>query len=177
VCTFFPRKNVEFLLRVLSRIPDHLDFELTLVGEGPQLGKLIKFAADIGVDNKVNWVPRLPRYEIARLLSESDLHCITSLSEANTTVLYEAISVGLPTISLNCDGMADTLESGGGVLVEIGDYLSSIDRYSAEIIDLIQNPRRMSSLRESVSSIQRLYTWDSKAETLNRIYSEVLKMS
>ena len=69
-------------------------------------------------------------------MCESDLHAMTSLAEGNPAVLYEAISLGIPTISLDQDGMHDTLANGNGILIPISTYDETIKSYAAKLDEI-----------------------------------------
>jgi glycosyltransferase involved in cell wall biosynthesis len=106
-------------------------------------------AASLGLDQVVEFVPRLPRAETLREMSEAS--CLLILQPGTTVAvpgkLYEYLAVGRPILALTEEGETADLvrESGLGAVVPPSDE-SAIE---AALLDLLsagpnQRPRRPS---------------------------------
>ena len=109
---------MHLLLKSLKNLANE-NFRLLVVGDGPLKHKCITLSNSLGLLEKVKFYGKITRVEVLELFKISDVHIITSLSEANTTVLWEAMSCYVPTISLNHCGMSDVLCQSCGVKIDL----------------------------------------------------------
>lgn len=70
------------------------------------LPNLKKYADKHNINKHITWHGNIPREQVLRLMSDSHLHVISSLGDATTTVLFEAMSFAVPTMTLDHCGMA-----------------------------------------------------------------------
>jgi len=168
------RKNTKFLLEALSLIQSK-KWELHIVGEGNMKNKLIDISIKLEIDKNIVWHGFKSRKEIFRLIQQSDLHALTSLSEANTTVLYETRLFGVPTISLDQNGMHDTLANGNGILVPVTSYDETKKEYAKKIEELIENREVLEKLKKRTFELAKESTWSEKVKMYERIYVEILE--
>jgi glycosyltransferase involved in cell wall biosynthesis len=104
-------KRIELLLGGLTEARGHLgeDWRLNVVGDGPDLQRLMSMSKTLGLERnvvfrgRVKWGPELFRY-----YRESDLFLLTSLTEggAPPRAAAEAMSFGLPVLSTPLGGIA-----------------------------------------------------------------------
>ncbi|UGQ10579.1 glycosyltransferase family 4 protein [Yinghuangia sp. ASG 101] len=94
---------------------------LTIVGDGRERPKLEEQAARSRVADVVTFAGRLPRSEIARLLSESDAFVLASRAENLTVAVLEAWCAGLPVVTTDVGGHAEVMEPHLGHLVPSED--------------------------------------------------------
>ena len=104
------------------------------------------------------------------LLSKSQLHIITSVSEANTTVIWEAMSAGVPTLSLDHCGMHDTICEKCGIKIPIISYNQVISDIAIELDKLIVNPIKLDNLSNGVVVCAKKYNWESRRLFFNKMY-------
>ncbi|MGR5078504.1 glycosyltransferase [Photobacterium swingsii] len=166
------RKNLDFLFRVLSLIKDDVNVSLDIVGKGSEEENLKAFAKSLGL-NKVNWHGHLPRERVKELMFASDLMCLCSTSEANTSVVFEAFSMALPTISLKQNGMADTLNE-SGFLINMANYETMVNQYSTKLKEIAENKSLLTKAKEKIISYRSVHTWDARGRELEEIYKRVL---
>lgn len=107
-------KSLFTLLRALKFVEKDSPLIINIVGDNSEqhidlMGKLKKYAEKNGIDHLLKWHGKIPRADVFELFDRASLHIITSIKEANTTVIWEAMSRGVPTMSLQHSGMADTI--------------------------------------------------------------------
>ncbi|WP_366184852.1 glycosyltransferase family 4 protein [Flavobacterium ovatum] len=169
------RKALITLLRALLRVKNIKKVNLKVVGEGPLKEELQLFAINNNINEYIDWVGSVKRTAVMELLSQSDLHIITSVSEANTTVIWEAMSVGVPTMSLDHCGMHDTICEKCGIKIKIDNYEQVVDDLANQIDFLIDNPDTIIKLNAGVVECAKLYTWDTRGVFFNNIYDLAIK--
>lgn len=171
------RKNLSFLFEALAKSKLQRRIELNIIGSGniKEINNLKELYETKKSSFNLVWHGKKTRDETINLLTKFDLHVIVSLSEASTSVLYEALSVCLPTISLNQDGMSDTLKDGLGFLVPITSYEETVLEFSNKIDEIILDD---SLIRKTASNIEKQiekFTWEHKIKYFEKIYSDIHK--
>lgn len=114
-----PSKGVRLLLEAWSGAGLE-DFELALIGDGPERGPLSREFAHLG---NVAWFGRLERGQILERMAESRVFVFPSLAYENCPmVVLEALSVGTPVVSANHASLAAILQHRReGLLFQSGD--------------------------------------------------------
>lgn len=90
------------------------------------------------------------------------MHVITSISEGNTTVIWESMSYGVPTLSLDHCGMHDTIDEESGIRIPIHSYEQCVKDIAKTIDKLLGNPNRFKQLSDGVVNRSKQYTWDKR---------------
>ncbi len=113
-------KGNEILLEAFARSFRGQGVNLMFVGEGEDLGRLRRLAADLGVGGQVIFTGY--QRNVGRFLQEADLVVISSYSEGLPLVLLEGIALGKPIVSTAVGAIGDVIEHRGeGWLVPPGD--------------------------------------------------------
>ncbi|MFC3169088.1 glycosyltransferase [Paracoccus fontiphilus] len=105
---FTPQKLHRTLLTALARlhrqgIPARLD----LVGEGPGMARLRRWADRLGLTGSIRFLGR--RDDVPALMAGADLLVLPSGFEGLPLVLLEAMSIGLPVVATDVTGSAEAL--------------------------------------------------------------------
>jgi L-malate glycosyltransferase len=103
VARLFPVKDQATLLRAFARVaPARPDVDLLIAGDGPLRGELEKQAADSGLTGRVRFLG--VRSDVPDLLRSADAFALTSVSEAASLTLIEAMAAGLPIVATDVGG-------------------------------------------------------------------------
>lgn len=144
VARFHPVKDHAMLLRAFARTAAHApDAELLLAGDGPLREALTRQAADLGIVARVRFLG--VRSDVPDLLCASNVFALTSISEAASLTLLEAMACRLPVVVTSVGGNPEIVEHNRhGFLVPRGD-----DAAAAEAIQLLlHNPDRAAAMGE-----------------------------
>jgi GalNAc-alpha-(1->4)-GalNAc-alpha-(1->3)-diNAcBac-PP-undecaprenol alpha-1,4-N-acetyl-D-galactosaminyltransferase len=112
-----PEKAFDALVVAFSRLADAFsNWNLVLVGEGPEREALVRLAGSLGISDRVafhGWIA-----EPGESLSRADLFVMCSRYEGFPNALLEAMACGLPSISTDCLGSREIITPDvDGVLV------------------------------------------------------------
>lgn len=169
-------KAVRLLLEVLTKVKCKNSLHLDIVGDGPLRENLEQYAIEQGINEIISWHGQLPREEAIRLFDKAHLNVLTSVSEGNPTVIWEAMSYGVPTISFDHCGMHDVITESSGIKVPIGrKYSDCVTAFADAIDDLLEHPDKLKTLAEGTIEHAKQYLWSNRANFLNKIYDELLE--
>src|SRR3989338_2440901 len=99
------QKNLLSLIEAVSA----LDYKLKLIfiGDGSQKSKLLKFASRKKVDLEI--IKPVPHDKLPSFLNSADIFVLPSFIEGHPKVLLEAMSIGLPCIGSNVEGIREII--------------------------------------------------------------------
>lgn len=114
-------KNLGALLAVFARLaPRYADWDLVILGEGPERAALQASVSALGLDGRVA-MPGIAG-NVAQWHARCDLYVLTSHSEGFPNALAEALCHGLPAVSVDCDtGPRDIVRHGVDGLLVVPD--------------------------------------------------------
>ncbi|GIH27787.1 hypothetical protein Aph01nite_60970 [Acrocarpospora phusangensis] len=126
------------------------DWELHLVGDGPDAGRLMVHAVTEGVADRVRFRGRIPAGEMAAEYRAASLVALSSDHEGLPPVLAEAASHGLPAVAFDVSGGVRCLIRNGetGLLAPPGDVPALAAALGALMADTRQRRRLGSAARE-----------------------------
>ena len=122
----------------------------------------------------MHWHGNIPREEVLLIISRSVLNIITSVSEGNPTTIWEAMSFGVPTISLDHCGMHDVICNKCGIKIQLKLYDEILDDLATSLNQLIAQPERFRELSDGVIECARNYNWNERRLFWNVIYEKTL---
>lgn len=131
------QKNFPLLIKAVKVLIDAGEnIELAIYGEGEDKASLQKLIFSLGMSDKCFLRGRTN--DVAKVLSKSDLFVMCSNFEGMPNALMEAMAVGLPCVSTNCEtGPAELLSNDKGLLVPVNDK----DKIVSAIKFMIDNPK------------------------------------
>lgn len=157
------QKNQELLIRAFAVVCEQIpDFRLEIYGVGPLLQKLQLIAEQVGVTDKVRFCGYEPN--LTNKIHDAYMFVLSSDYEGIPNALMEAMAVGLPCISTDCDG--------GGASLLIKDEVNGLLVPPQDINSLANAMIRLISDVEFASSLGRKASQISKDLSYNKIYSQ-----
>jgi len=98
-------KGVHLALRAFAEVRHQLpEATMIVVGQGPQENWLRQLAQQLGISDAVEWRGWLPRAEVMGLYCGCTAFTFPSLHDSGGTVVWEALSQGVPVICLDLGG-------------------------------------------------------------------------
>ncbi|MEI7611572.1 MAG: glycosyltransferase [Betaproteobacteria bacterium] len=144
-------KNIDFLLDAIDltreTVPDVL---LIIAGEGPALKHLHKAVEDRGLAAQVLFIGYMDRQrELPNCYAAADVFVFASRTETQGLVLLEAMSTGLPVVSLAEMGTLDILGAARGAVVPADNPYS----FALALSDVLRDSEK----RQRLSQEGRVY--------------------
>jgi glycosyltransferase involved in cell wall biosynthesis len=145
VARFHPVKDHAMLLRAFARVAaERHDVELLLAGDGPLRPALEQDVRARGLTSRVRFLGVCD--DVPALLRAADVFTLTSVSEAASLTLLEAMEARLPVVVTNVGGNPEIVRSGiDGLLVPRGDAAQT----AQALLDLLDAPDMARRMGES----------------------------
>jgi len=138
-------KNILNLIKAIQKT-DLKNFNLKIIGDGPELNSLIRYVEDQKLSDQIKFMGRLGLDQIKTELLQSKVFLFMSKTECLPTVLLEAMYCGNALISYDCKyGPSDIINEKNGFLIPFNDEASFIQKLEY----LINNPTILQSLNQS----------------------------
>lgn len=118
----------ELILAFHQSFSDRLHVSLVIAGDGEEATNLQNKIKELHLERQVTLAGRLPREEVAQLLSGCDAFVLASYAETFGIVFIEAMATGMPAIGTICGGPEDIITRGSGYLIEPGDVKNLADK-------------------------------------------------
>lgn len=168
-------KALILLLEALNKIKGE-KWHLNVIGDGLLRNKLILFSNQNGIASQITWYGSIPRLQVTEIIKSSHLHVISSLGEATTTVLFEAMACGVPTMSLDHCGMAGVICEKCGIKIPIHNYEQVINDIALQISRLINNPEEINNLSKGVLECSKEFIYQKRICLFEETYEKAINM-
>ena len=160
-------KNLRFLMDSFKIIYQNIkNVSMMIVGDGPQLGELKKYAVELGISKKTVFTGNIDYSNIADYYCACDIFTITSVTEVKPLAILEALAGGLCIAGIDAPGASDTVTSGyDGILTKL-----DVNAFSHEIVKLCLNPSVLKKMKHNASLTSERYSINGVTQKLISIY-------
>jgi D-inositol-3-phosphate glycosyltransferase len=133
---------------------------------------LVRLADELGITERVTFLPPQSRADLATLLRAADLVAVPSYSESFGLVAVEAQACGTPVVAAAVGGLPVAVRDGStGTLVaghEIGQWADAID-------GLLQlDPPRADAMRRAAAAHAATFSWENTTDALLASYRRAI---
>jgi len=141
---------------------------LTLIGKGSAEKEWKRLASELGIQERLIWIPWLSRQELLRQYQQYDIFLFPSLRDSGGFVLLESLSAGLPVVCFNLGGPGTIVdETCGRVIgVETGNRDTIVKRLADELRRLSMNEELRNRLSVGARERARHFEWQRHIDTL-----------
>lgn len=167
---FIPFKGMGLGLRAVARLHERgVPVRLTMIGQGPELGRWQALSRELGIAPAITWIPWMRQADLLQMYREYDALLFPSLHDSSGNVVLEALAGGLPVVCLDLGGPAQIVDASCGRVVavrglgedQVIDGLASAVRELADAAGLAQ------ALRAGARARARGFAW---AQVVARIW-------
>jgi glycosyltransferase involved in cell wall biosynthesis len=153
------RKGVKLLIEALGE-SNFRDFHLDIISQGKDKELLKKSVKKYQLGRQVEFLGKLSYDEVNARYDNADLFLFSSLRDTSGNVVLEAMSHGVPVITLNHNGVSEIVTPETGELIEIISY----DQIKSDFVDAIKKYYFDRALLEKKgrlarNRIEKVYSW------------------
>jgi glycosyltransferase involved in cell wall biosynthesis len=164
------RKALPIILKAISELKDPRKIRLAVIGHGPETANWMLLAKRLGIEELVEWTGWLSHEDAMARVSAAHVFAFTSIREATSNVVMEAIGLGIPVICHDACGMGIAINSSCGIKVPLQNPRLSIDGFKLAIQSFLDEPRLVDRLSEGALERAAELSWDRKAAAMAATY-------
>jgi glycosyltransferase involved in cell wall biosynthesis len=168
------RKSLHLVLRAMATLPEGVDCELHVIGDGAERGLWQRLAENLGLGESVRWHGRVTHAEAQALMAAGHALIHSSVKEGTPHVVLEAMALGMPVICHDACGMGVAVDESSGLKVEMRDPKTSVVGFREAILRLWNEPGLLEKLSEGALARARELSWENKVEQVAAAYNEIL---
>lgn len=164
------RKGLNYLIEAAAELaPKYPNIQVKIMGDGNAKEELESLAQKSGIENKVEFLGRIPREKTAPFYQEASLFVLPSLNEGMSNAMLEALAVGLPLIATDTGGSSELVkDSVNGYIVKFKDSADIAEK----IEKIISNPELAESMSVKSRKIAEGMNWANAANRYLKIYQQ-----
>ena len=169
VGNLIPLKGHKYLLHALQIAVEkgYHNLKCVIAGRGYLEEELKELAADLGLQDYVDFKGYIPYSEIVSLMQNSDVFILPSYYEAIGCVYLEAMACGVPAVGCRKNGIDEVIiDDENGYLVDNHNIEQIVDC----LIALQDEKKCMEMGKAARKTVVENYTWKNSAETLKKAY-------
>jgi glycosyltransferase involved in cell wall biosynthesis len=166
-----PEKDIDLMIRAFARVAaQRADTVLLIVGRGPHIESLQELAADLRLQDRVQFAGAVPYEDVSHYMAAADLFVFTSRAETQGLVLLESMAAGTPAIATHGPGADDVLaDSGAGILVRADERV-----FADTVLTVLADRGRLESMRRAALGTVQRYSVGAATERLLQVYEQVV---
>lgn len=161
-------KSFDRLIRIAKHLETDFDFELWILGEGPERTNL----ENLIEREKVRSVKLLGYQENPySFMKKADLYVCSSLFEGYSTSVTESTILGVPVITTNCAGMNEILNNNiDGIIVN-----NTETELEAKIKEILSDSSLYNTIKSGVLKKSESYSNDFAIKEYETLFTQCLK--
>ena len=170
---FMPRKGILLVLDVMKELKEYRGITLTVVGDGEMKDAFLEKIKQDQLDDTVHWKGKVPFEEVREYYASHDVFFFTSLRDSGPAQLVEAMSFGLPVVTINLHGQAMIVNEQRGILCAYDNPELAIYALKKAILSLYNRPETVEKMSQAAYDFASNQNWNKKIDTIVNEYYPV----
>lgn len=171
---FVDEKNPLLFVEIAKHLLAHAnaDLKFVMAGDGPDFAKVKKFIKSYGLEDHFVLTGEIDN--VSELLGDTYVLWVVSKREGIPLVILEAMSMGVPVMSINVGEISEVVEDGvTGFLIEPNKY--SVGSFTSKMLNLLDGKINYSILaQKSREKILASFALETMGSNYQRIFDELL---
>lgn len=176
VGSFYPWHDVATLLKAFAAVlAAHREARLILVGEGTEREKMMRYAADLQIEDAVKFTGFIPHEQVSNMVNAADI-AVVPVPKMEQEMwlspmkLFEYMASGKAIVASAMGQIANVIRDGqNGLLVPAGDVQALTDALRKLIEDAELRERLGAQAREDA---MREYSWERYVLRLEKVFDD-----
>lgn len=170
------RKGCDLALRAAAPLLRNHLAHFTVIGEGPERGRLEQLASSLEIAGEISFCGWLDHAEVLKRMRSSDVFVFPSLRDNGAGVVFEALASGSVPVVVDFGGPGDVVHSEVGYKVRLTSESDVVAQIQKILTELAGDRELLQRLREQgVAYARARLTWEAKAQDTTKVLNWVLK--
>jgi glycosyltransferase involved in cell wall biosynthesis len=163
-------KNVDALLKAISKIKDEMPIKCKIIGDGPEFDRLVALSEKLGLRKNVKFLGFLDYEDVIAHMKASKLFVLPSSREGFGIVLLESMACGTPVIAVRAEKSAASsiVNGNNGILCEMGELKNSI-------LMVLKDENLRNGLSRAGFEYSRSFDWGEITKKTITLYESILQ--
>jgi glycosyltransferase involved in cell wall biosynthesis len=167
-----PRKACDIALRAAAPLLQKDLARFTVIGDGPERGRLEELARSLGIEKAVAFRGWLKHPEVLQRLRSADAMVFPSVRDNGAGIVFEALACGAVPIVADFGGPGDIVYPDVGFKVPLTNESEMASQIEKILNGLVGNRDMLNRLRQQgIAYARERLTWDAKAQSTSRVLS------
>src|SRR6516165_1524756 len=170
VGSLVPYKACDLALRAAAPLLRSDLARFTVLGDGPERGRLEQLTRSLGIDKVVSFLGSVSHAEVLKLLGLTDVFVFPSVREFGGAVVVEALAAGAVPVVADFGGPGDNVHPDVGFKVPLRTEDDVVSQIEGILTRLAHDRDTLECLRRrGMSYARESFSWDAKAQLITRI--------
>ncbi|MCR5696842.1 MAG: glycosyltransferase family 4 protein [Marinilabiliaceae bacterium] len=165
------RKQLHLAIKVIAELKD-LNIVLQIAGSGNS-EPYQRLANELEVSNKIKFLGQINHEEINALMRQSDVFLFTSIMDATSTVVMEALQNRLPIVCFDTCGFGTVVNEAFGIKIPVSTPKQSVRDFAEALRGLYNDRELLQKLSDRCKERIKEFEWGNKAEKMVEIYNSI----
>ncbi len=142
----------------------------TVVGDGPERGRLEQLVKSLGIEKAVSFCGWVSHAEVLSRLRSSDVMVFPSVRDFGAGVVFEALAAGAVPVVADFGGPGDIVQPEVGYKVPLTNEDDFVAKMEKILTELANNRSQLEQLRrQGMAYVKESLTWDAKAQSTTQV--------
>jgi len=170
-----PCKACDLALRASASLLRSGQASFTVLGDGPERGKLEELTRSLGIEKEVSFRGWVSHAEVLASLRDADVMVFPSVRDFGAGVIFEALATGAVPVVADFGGPGDIVRPEIGFKIALRNEDDFVIQMESVLGNLAANRALLEQLRErGMAYARESLTWDAKARAVTRVLNWVL---
>ena len=176
---FIYTKRLDIALRSIAEVKGlpNLHFHIVGTGNDEEVEKYKELGYSLGIDTLCSWHGKLDNSKVHEMMRNADVFFFTSIAEATSTVIPEAINNCLPVLCFDACGFAPIVTEKIGRKVKMDSQDKSVKEFAKHINMLYNNKQLLYEMSVNCKEALKVMLWEDKALQVFGIYKGIVENS
>jgi len=167
-------KGLPLVLETLSTVDSSYRIKLTIVGDGPFGKHVPQWIETYNLKERVNWIGKIPWDQVRKAYLENDVFIFTSLRDSFGAQLLEAMSFGLPIITLNINGAKIFVPENAAIKAMVTTPKETVLALAEAIKFFYDEKHQREIYGKNGYEFARSHEWHNKIKQVFELYKETI---
>jgi glycosyltransferase involved in cell wall biosynthesis len=171
-----PCKACDLGLRAAAPLLQSDSAHFTIVGDGPERGRLEQLVKSLGIEKAVSFCGWVKHDEVLSRLRSADVMVFPSVRDFGAGVVFEALASGAVPVVADFGGPGDIVRSEVGYKVPLTNEDDFVAKMAGILTELAHNRDLLKQLRQrGMAYVRECLTWDAKAQATTRVLNWAIR--
>ena len=172
---FLFTKRLDIALRTIAEVKDLPNLHFHILGSGyeNEIKRYHQLGEELGIDSICEWHGNVENEKVHQMMRDADLFFFTSVREATSTVIPEAINNCLPILCFDACGFGPLISERIGEKIPLSNPGQSVIEFAQQVRFLYNNKSLLYEMSKNCKEELKKLLWEEKAKMVYGIYRKV----